>query len=62
MSENQITTVEDIVERIMTAHWDMSACRCWVCSHGRDLGLRPMGKWLHLAKKYPVPTGDWGKQ
>jgi len=28
----------EIVERIMTMHWDMAACRCWVCEAGRLAG------------------------
>jgi hypothetical protein len=30
-----------IVERIMTQHWDMAACMCWVCEEGRVAGCRP---------------------
>ena len=32
--------VKEIVERIMTQHWDMAACRCWVCVLGREAGCR----------------------
>lgn len=60
------STVEDIVERIMTAHWDMASCRCWVCKTGRELGLRPRPKWLDHEhdnrQRYPVPSGNWGDQ
>lgn len=31
----------EIVERIMTMHWDMAACQCWVCQEGRKVGCRP---------------------
>jgi hypothetical protein len=37
---------EQIVERIMTQHWDMAACRCWVCHEGRLAGLRPRPQYL----------------
>jgi hypothetical protein len=30
-----------VVERIMTQHWDLSACRCWVCTEARAAGCRP---------------------
>lgn len=25
---------KEIVERIMTQHWDMVACDCWICEEG----------------------------
>ena len=31
----------EIVEIIMTQHWDMAACQCWVCEEGRKVGCRP---------------------
>lgn len=36
----------EIIERIMTMHWDMAACPCWVCRAGRDAGMRPRDKYL----------------
>lgn len=33
---------QEIVERIMTMHWDMAACQCWVCQEGRKAGCRPI--------------------
>lgn len=35
----RITTAEDIVTEIMTQHWDLIACACWVCKAGRRIGL-----------------------
>jgi hypothetical protein len=32
-------SAEEIVEQIMTMHWDMAACPCWICKQGRELGL-----------------------
>jgi len=32
---------QEIIERIMTTHWDMFACPCWICEEGRKLGFRP---------------------
>jgi hypothetical protein len=40
----------DIIERIMTQHWDMAACRCWVCTAGRGAGCRPN---IGHAEHYP---------
>lgn len=41
-AENErLAQAAEIVERIMTQHWDMAACPCWVCRAGRDAGLRP---------------------
>ena len=36
----------DIVEVIMTQHWDMVGCPCWVCVEGRQAGCRPREKYL----------------
>ena len=41
----------DIVERIMTMHWDLAACPCWVCEAGRAAGCRPRD--YHLQYKLP---------
>ena len=32
---------EELIERIMTEHWDMDACWCRLCREARALGLRP---------------------
>lgn len=46
-------TAQIIVEQIMTQHWDLKACECWVCKAGRDAGCRPRDQYLdwrpHLA-------------
>lgn len=56
-------TPNDIVERIMSAHWDMSACPCWVCRAGRANGCRPRESLLnHVSDnrmRLPVPTDGW---
>lgn len=36
---------EEIVERIMTQHWDLSACNCWICANGRAAGLSPRAQY-----------------
>lgn len=40
-------TNEEIIERIMTDHWDEAACRCWVCQAGRENNLRPRREYLY---------------
>ena len=42
---------EEIIEQIMTQHWDMAACNCWVCEEGRKLGLGP--REIYLRNKKP---------
>lgn len=32
---------QELVERVMTEHWDIAACRCAFCKAARDLGFRP---------------------
>ena len=48
---------------IMSAHWDIVACNCWVCKKGRELGLKPRDFYLahkeDNRKNYPVPALGW---
>ena len=39
-------SAEDIIRQIMTMHWDMDACRCWVCEAGRELGFHANEAYL----------------
>jgi uncharacterized protein (DUF779 family) len=39
-------TAQEIIERIMTQHWDLIACSCWVCDGGRRLGYHPRDGYL----------------
>ncbi len=39
-------TCTDIVEEIMTQHWDRPACPCWVCLEGRAAGLHARSRYL----------------
>lgn len=52
-------TAADIIERIMSAHWDMAACPCWVCRQGRVIGMGPRECWLNNhhdnRTRFPVP-------
>lgn len=55
--EAQVTAGPDaarnIVERIMAMHWDMVACRCWVCEDGRAAGIRATTETLELLRTDP---------
>jgi len=43
---------KEIVERIMTQHWDVAVCSCWVCQEGRKAGCHPMDSYLpHKTKE-----------
>lgn len=37
---------QEIIERIMSQHWDMVACRCWICDAGRALGFGAREEYL----------------
>ena len=54
-------TAQDIVGTIMTQHWDMKACDCWVCKAGREIGLHPNEQYAYWlgAPKYPQVTVPW---
>ena len=34
-------TPEQLIERVMTEHWDIGACPCTFCETARTLGFRP---------------------
>lgn len=46
---------QEIIERIMTMHWDMAACHCWVCDAGTALGYHAVD--IYLPHKSPVKFG-----
>lgn len=46
--------LKEIIERIMTQHWDMRCCTCWVCVEGRRLGCRPRENYMHDKTKGQV--------
>jgi hypothetical protein len=39
---------QQIIEIIMTQHWDLKMCDCWVCRAGRELGYAPRETYLYL--------------
>lgn len=41
-----IMDAKEIIERIMTQHWDMVACHCWICDAGRELGYETKEEYL----------------
>ena len=46
-------TTDEIILTIMTQHWDMIACSCWICLAGRANGLHPREDFL----SYRNPRG-----
>lgn len=50
---------KEIIERVMTAHWDMVACSCWLCQQGRKLKMGARDEYLSHKygneAAYPVP-------
>ena len=45
---------KEIIERIMTQHWDMAACKCWICEAGRALGYGAKEEYLSYNSKIKV--------
>jgi hypothetical protein len=41
-----------IVEKIMTMHWDLAACPCWICKVGNAVGCRPREEHLGWRNKF----------
>lgn len=46
--------MQSIIETIMTQHWDMKACECWICQSGREAGCRPRD--TYMMHKHPEKT------
>ena len=49
--------IQEIIERIMTQHWDMAACQCWVCRAGRKAGCQPREGY----PTNPLGTAEFGR-
>lgn len=32
---------KEIIERIMTSHYDLACCNCWICKEGRKAKCHP---------------------
>lgn len=45
-------SLSEILETIMTMHWDMMRCRCWVCVAAREHGLRPRPEYAAMGEKH----------
>ena len=54
---------QEIIERIMTSHWDWKCCDCWVCQHGRTLGFHARMPYAFAAhKEFATPNFEQKKQ
>jgi len=65
MTPNELTaTAEGIVTQIMTQHWDLHACNCWVCEAGRTIGIGPTKEHLshHSGVRFPRVSVDSPKE
>jgi len=51
MAKDKLEATE-IVEVIMTQHWDIAACQCWICKAGREIDLHPTRRFLPRKSKY----------
>ena len=47
-------TAQEIIERIMSQHRDMTACECWVCAVGRELNYSAKEEYLSHNSKIKV--------
>ena len=47
-SVGELLALRRLVEIILTQHWDLAACPCWVCEEGRAIGCRPRGVYQKL--------------
>lgn len=47
---------KEIVERIMSQHWDMAQCNCWVCKNGRDADCKPREEYLRHKSKVKLAS------
>lgn len=59
----QVNEPRDLIELVMTQHWDMAACPCTFCEAGRIMGFRPHAGFLFWREQgydylKPVPTGE----
>lgn len=57
MSEEDLSP-QEVYEIIMTQHWDLAACRCFICRNGRKWGYGPQRKYLADRHKYPKVRVD----
>lgn len=53
IEDMNVEAIVDLVERIMTQHWDLSACDCWVCALAREAGCRPRQTFLDAGRQWP---------
>lgn len=48
----KIDLLTTIVEIVMTQHWDMIACPCWICRLGREADCHPREEHLRWRGTY----------
>jgi hypothetical protein len=45
---------KEIVERIMTSHYDIARCNCWLCREGRKAKCHPRKNYPMHPKEFCV--------
>jgi hypothetical protein len=64
----KVANHQELVERVMTEHWDIGACPCTFCQQGRLLGCKPRYCYPTIpkvsilddgSKKQTRPVYDW---
>ncbi len=50
-AERDTMNAEEIIELVMTQHWDIAACMCWICREGRATGCHARPSHLEAARK-----------
>ena len=46
---------QEVIERIMSHHWDMTACKCWICQAGRNLSYGARSEYLPHNDELKLP-------
>ena len=52
IKDAEIERLRVIIEIIMTQHWDMIACPCWICRMGCEAGCHPREEHLRWRGTY----------
>ena len=59
----QVNEPRDLIELVMTQHWDMAACPCTFCEAGRQFGFHPHSGFIYWREQgydYLAPRPEKG--
>jgi hypothetical protein len=51
-------TERELIERVMTEHWDFGACPCAFCEKAREMGYGPKSRYPTNPKVSILNDGD----